>query len=170
MIEKYLEKLHQELYEKKLNLEQESQRLKVDLNNNIKFVETLRESLDENFESFSPRKVDEDKHIEIESLIEEQTKIYEKIEKLQIKIRDLDTKIDELDGVLKNIHQNQEPIVVPLKQDENIKNNLVLDFENILNKIEICNKLIDIDPIRCKLELQVIEENMKKIIKNLKDF
>lgn len=58
MVEEYLEKMYQELYEKKLNLEHEYQRREVLLSNNMKFTQTLQDSLDEEFESFSPRSID----------------------------------------------------------------------------------------------------------------
>ena len=79
MIVEYLQRLHQELLEEKLNLEQEKQRKEVQLNNNVKFVRVLEESLDEDFESFSPRKVDEESHKKIVSLMEERKIIKQEI-------------------------------------------------------------------------------------------
>lgn len=165
MVENFLKNLYQEYYEKKLNLEQENQRLVVELNNNVKLTETLKNSLDEDFESFFPRKVEQDKHMEIDSLTEEQNVISKKISKLQTKIENVDMKIEEVEELLKNIRENQRYIDIPLKQDKN--NALIINFTSILNKVEMCNKLVDIDPVRCKLELEMIEKNIKKIIQEL---
>lgn len=167
MIENYLEKLYQELYEKKLSKEQENQRLKIELNDNIRFIETLRESLDGDFESFSPRKIDENKHKEIESLIEKQKEIHEKIDKVQKEIENINIRIEELEEVLENFRQNQRYIDISFEQDKNIKNDLLVNFNNILDKVEACNKLTEVDPIRCKLELQIVEKNIRDIIQKL---
>lgn len=164
MIEKYLEKLYQEYYEKKLNLEQENQRLIVNLNNSMRLTETIRESLDEDFETFFPRKVDQQKHMEIDSLTEEQKVITEKIDKLQIKIKNIDIRMEEIEELLKNLREDQGHIDVPLKQDDNKKEDLICNFKSIENKVEICIKLVDIDTIRCKLELQMIDNIVKKMI------
>ena len=85
MIIEYLQRLHEELFEEKLNIEQEKQRKEVQLNNNVKFVRVLEESIDEDFESFSPRKVDEESHKKILSLMEERKVIKEEIGSLQRK-------------------------------------------------------------------------------------
>lgn len=169
MIKKYLEKLYQELYEKKLNLDQENQRLNIELKNIIKFTDTLNKSLDIDFELFSPRKVDEDKHMEIDSLLDKQNIIHEKIRKLQITIKDLDDRIEELEEVIKNIPENQSPTDIPLKQDENIKKQLITYFTDIYDKIKMCDGLAEVDPKRCKLELQMIENKVKCIIQELDD-
>ena len=86
MIEEYLENLYQELYEKKINLEQETQKRETDLDNNIRFIDTLKNSLDEDFELFTPRNVDEENHKKIESLMEEQEIIKNEIHRLQLEI------------------------------------------------------------------------------------
>ncbi len=169
MIKKYLEKLYQELYEKKLNLDQENQRLNIELKNIIKFTDTLNKSLDIDFELFSPRKVDEDKHMEIDSLLDKQNIIHEKIRKLQINIKDVDDRIEELEEVIKNIPENQSSTDIPLKQDENIKKQLITNFTDIYDKIKMCDGLAEVDPKRCKLELQMIENKVKYIIQKLDD-
>ena len=190
MVEEYLEKLYQEFYERKLNLEQEYQRREVRLSNNKKFIHTLEESLDEDFENFSPRNVDEERHIKIESLKEEQQIIVAGINEQKIEISEIDKKMEELEEVLDNFRMNQGYINVPSNQDDNlieenqeintlenqeqislyledIDNNILPEFANISHKIEMCYKLIDVDVTRCKLELSQIEKDTNEIIKKL---
>lgn len=189
MVEEYLEKLYQELYEKKLNLEQEYQRREVRLSNNKKFIHTLEESLDEEFENFSPRNVDEESHRKIESLKVEQKNIIEGINELQTEISNTDKKIEELEEVLENFRMHQGYIDVPSNQDNNlieenqsekslsdnqqdevlyfddIRNNILPEFTSVAHKIEMCIKLLDVDITRCKLELSQIEKDTNEVIR-----
>lgn len=185
MVEEYLQKLYQEFYAEKLNLEQEKQRKEIQLYNNIKFVKVLEESLDEDFESFSPRKVDEESHKKISSLVEEQKVLKEEILHLQQQMDVITTKMEEADSILENVRQNQGYIDVPSETDEKLlkvdnfdaqdvkllndilDGNMVQDIESMIHKIEMCSKLLEVDSIRCKLELREIEQTAKKIMKVL---
>lgn len=190
MVEEYLEKLYQEFYEKKLSLEQECQRREVRLKNNKKFIHTLEESLDEDFETFSPRNVDEESHMKIESLKEEQKNIISGINEQKIEISNVDKKMEELETVLENFRMTQGYIDIPSNQGidiaeanqeisfagnqeegslslKNISNNILPDFTNIYHKIEMCYKLFDVDITRCKLELSQIQKDTNEIIKKL---
>ena len=181
MISEYLENLYQELYEKKIVLEQQTQKKETELDNNIKFIETLKNSLDEDFESFTPRNIDEENYKKIESLMEEQKFIRDEIHRLQLQVIKYNTKIRELDLVMEDFRLKQGYIEVPLESEENYieeekkedteKNNFSLMKETLISnlmslnhKVEICNKLMGVDPARCKLELQ----ELNKIISMLK--
>ena len=187
MIIEYLQRLHEELFEEKLNIEQEKQRKELQLNNNVKFVRVLEESIDEDFESFSPRKVDEESHKKILSLMEERKVIKEEIGSLQRKLDSVISKIEELDIILEDIRQNQGYIEVSSKQNENMpeqdsldneddaiqsnnsKSNIIIsEFSGLVHKIEMCNKLLGVDTVRCKLELGEIEQSARKIMQMLK--
>lgn len=187
MVEEYLEKLYQEFYEKKLSFEQECQRREVRLRNNKKFIQILEKSLDEDFEMFSPRNVDEESHRKIESLKGEQKSITDGINELQKEISNIDKKIAELEEVLENFRANQRFINVPLNQDESLieesqednfsekqkklnsgsdelKNIVLPEFIKFAYKIEICEKLLNIDNTRCKLELAQIAKDVNELI------
>jgi len=58
-------------------------------------------TLDEDFEKFSTRNVDEESHRKIESLKKEQKNITDSINELQKEILSNDKKIEELEKVLK---------------------------------------------------------------------
>lgn len=185
MVEEYLQKLYQELYEQKLNLEQEKQRKEVQLKYNIKFVKVLEESIDEDFEAFSPRKVNEESHKKIVLLMEEQKELKGEIDSLQEKMDDLSNRMEELEEVIENVRQNQGYMDVPVNQDENVSEDnknenkkeeiklsketrkVIPGLKNISHKIEMCGKLLDVDTVRCKLELNGIERNLSKLISYL---
>lgn len=114
MISEYLDNLYQDLYEKKIILEQQTQKKETELDNNIKFIETLKNSMDEDFESFTPRNIDEENYKKIESLMEEQTFIRDEIHRLQLEVIKYNTKIRELDLVMEDFRTKQGYTEVPL--------------------------------------------------------
>ena len=102
MIVDYLEKIHQEMYEKKLNLEREIQKKEILLNDNIKFIQALENSLDENFESFTPRSVNQENHLKIDALRNEQKTIESELNDLKILFNSQETKICQFKQALKS--------------------------------------------------------------------
>lgn len=191
MVVEYLEKLYQELYEKKLNLECENQRKEMLLKDNVKFVKTLENSLDENYESFSPRKVDEESHLKIESLLAEQREIEESVRKIKIEIIDLNVKISELENVIKIARNNEKLVLseyIKRNDDKLIKQNIlevqeierqriardmhdsvVQSLTSLVHRMELCTKIGEVDPVRSKLELREITKNVRDIIQEIRE-
>lgn len=191
MIVDYLEKMHQEMYEKKLNLERECRKKEILRNDNIKFIQALENSLDENFESFSPRDVDQESHLKIESLLEEQKQIELDISELEIEIAKLNTDLTELESVLKFARENEKSSIKKesLREKSEIAQQKILEIQemerqriaknmhdlaiqnltNMIHKIEICIKLMDVDPVRCRLELHAASKKIRDIIQDMRD-
>ena len=191
MVIEYLEKVYQELYERKLNLERDNQRREISLKDNVKFVETLENTLDQNYEFFSPRKVDNESHIKINALLKEQRVLEEDIRKAKIDILDLNVRISELESVLKSARQIKKKSLSGHKElkEEQVSQNNVFEIQEIerqriardmhdsvvqclaslVHKIELCDKLGEIDPIRSKLELRAMTKNVREIIHNIRE-
>ncbi|MCI8300085.1 MAG: hypothetical protein HFI69_07010 [Lachnospiraceae bacterium] len=191
MVVEYLEKLYQDLYEKKLNLERDNQRKEVQLKNNITFIKTLEESLDENYESFSPRKVDEKNHMKIESLLREQREIEESIRKIKVQIIDLNVQISELDNIIKIARNNEKLVLtdyIKKNDDKIIKQNIlevqeierqriardmhdsvVQSLTSLVHRMELCTKIGEVDPVRSKLELREMTKNVRDIIQEIRE-
>lgn len=189
MVIDYLEKIHHEMYERKISLERECRKKEVLFEDNIKFVQTLENSLDENYESFSPREVDQESHLKIESLLKEQQEMKNEIEELNLEILKLDESLSELENVLQIVREDAKKKLerkVPEKdrryykkileiQDLNNHNMMISlqdyvmqNFTNIIHKIEICSKIMDVDTVRCRLELQTISKNIRDILQNMR--
>ena len=190
MIVDYLEKIHQEVYEKKLRLERKLQKNIILFKNNDRFVRELEDSLDENFESFSPRKVDQKSHKKIESLLEEQQEIENASNQLKLEIANLNAQLAELEGVLKIARENVKSSLQQESQKEDnvvhkrkmleiqelerqriakdLQDCMMQNLSNIVHKIEICTKIMDVDTIRCRLELQAMSKNIKEIIRDMR--
>lgn len=180
MVVKYLDTIYQGFLQQKLSLESDIQKKKILLEENKRFIQTLQYSLDENYELFFPRKINEESHRKIDSLLEEKKELEKNIKYNEEKINYLAAQISELNLVIQAAQKNEETIAFlnsllsgssnHLIEHEyintdresyfNIKESLI----SILKKIELCNKLEEVDPVRCKLELREIKKGVKDII------
>lgn len=191
MITKYLEKIYQEMYEEKISLEHSYQKNEILLRENIQFICTLEGSLDKNSELFSPCSMNYKNYSKIEILKEEQIAIEKKGENLKIRISNINAHLYELESILKVARQSEKIIEdkeISMEDDEIFKrkiletqemerqriardlhDSIVQSLTNIIHKIELCTKLMDMDPIRCKLELQVISKVVKRSIDDMRE-
>lgn len=190
MIIEYLEKIYAEMYEQKVSLERDYKKNELLLKENIQFIYTLENSLDRNYESFSPRDINHESYEKIENLKEEKSQIEKQEEILRIKISDLNDHLAELEHVLKVVRENTKAIEekeVLLEDDEffrkkiletqemerqriarELHDSIVQNLTSIVHKIEFCTKLMDMDTVRCKLELQTMSEMVKRIIEDMR--
>lgn len=190
MIIEYLEKIYAEMYEQKVSLEHDYKKNELLLKENIQFIYTLENSLDRNYESFSPRDINHESYEKIENLKEEKSQIEKQEEILRIKISDLNDHLAELEHVLKVVRENTKAIEekeVLLEDDEffrkkiletqemerqriarELHDSIVQNLTSIVHKIEFCTKLMDMDTVRCKLELQTMSKMVKRIIEDMR--
>ena len=75
MVAEYLEKIRQEMYEYKLCIEREYKNKVLLLKENEQFTAMLEDSLDKNYESFSPRDVNHESYEKIDKLKKERAEI-----------------------------------------------------------------------------------------------
>ena len=190
MIIEYLEKIYAEMYEQKVSLEHDYKKNELLLKENIQFIYTLENSLDRNYESFSPRDINHESYEKIENLKEEKSQIEKQEEILRIKISDLNDHLAELEHVLKVVRENTKAVEekeVLLEDDEifrkkiletqemerqriarELHDSIVQSLTSIVHKIEFCTKLMDMDSVRCKLELQTMSKMVKRIIEDMR--
>lgn len=190
MITEYLEKLYQEMYEKKVSFERDYKKNELLLKENIQFIYTLEDSLDKNYDSFSPRNKNHEIYDKINELKSEKIKIRTYSEKLEIKISDLNEHLAELEKILKIARENTktaEDNEILIQEDEvfhkkiletqemerqriarELHDSIVQSLTAMVHKIEFCTKLVDMDTIRCKLELQAMSKTVKKIIEDMR--
>ncbi|MCI9174595.1 MAG: hypothetical protein HFH49_06535 [Lachnospiraceae bacterium] len=191
MIVDYLKKMHHEMYKQKLNLEREFQKKEILLKDNIKFIQTLENSLDENFESFTPRSVNQENHSKIASLVDEQKIIESELQNLRIEISKINEHLAELESVTRVARENEKVLVnkKELKEKRGIYQRKILEIQemerqriarelhdsivqsltNTIHKIEICTKIMDVDTVRCRLELHVISKTIRDIIQEMRN-
>lgn len=190
MIVEYLEKIRQEMYEQKLTLERQNQRDEILSNDNAKFISALEASLDENYEQFSPRNINQESYEKIDSLKIAQDKIDDDVNKAKIQIANLNAHLAELDSVLKVARENSKSISKEnnlIEEDEiygrkiletqeferqriarDLHDSVVQNLTSMIHKIEICTRLLEMDKIRCKLELEAMSKNVRLIIDDIR--
>lgn len=187
MVCAYLEKLHCEYLEEKINIDKTILNLQVQLKENIEFIKLLEVSTDITYESFSPRDINSKIKLQSKELKEKQKEILQEIDEVKVKQDEVLHKIDELDNVIKmaksliiknkefNGNDECESDVYRLKLLETQENerqrisrelhdSTVQNLTCIVHKTELCSKLIDIDPIRCRLELTMMSRTLRDII------
>ena len=191
MVCTYLEKLHREYLEQKLGIDKSIANLQVKLKENIEFIKMLEESTDASYESFSPREVNPKARVQVKELQEKQKEIIEQIDEAKTTQTEIVHKIDELSSIIKvaksSIVKTDE---IESKEDNKVEldNNVyrltlletqenerqrisrelhdstVQNLTSMVHKTELCSKLIDMDPIRCKLELTMMSRTLRDII------
>lgn len=191
MIVDYLERMHHEMYNEKLILEREFQKKEILLKDNIKFIQALEKSLDENFESFTPRSVNQENHSKIDSLMDEQKIIESELNDLSIKISKLNEYLAELESVTKVAREKEKSLwnkkelkekqgkyqrkIIEIQEIERqriareLHDSIVQSLTNTIHKIEICTKIMDVDTVRCRLELHVISKTIRDIIQEMRN-
>ena len=188
MVCAYLEKLQEEYLEEKITIDKESANLQVQLKENIEFIKMLEESTDASYESFSPRDINSKNKAQVKELQEKQKNIIEQIDEVKVRKAAIIQKLDELSSVIKVakssiVNENETKHnkveldnhiyrIKLLETQENerqrisreLHDSTVQNLTSIIHKTELCSKLIDMDPVRCKLELTMISRTIRDII------
>ncbi len=183
MVCAYLEKLQEEYLEEKIQIDKTIANLEIQLKENIEFIKFLDESTDVCYESFSPRNVNAKNKAQIQELKEKQKDIIHQMDQEKSIQTEMIQKIDELSSVIKVAKSTSEKNVkieldsdiyrlTLLETQENerqrisreLHDSTVQNLTSMIHKIELCSKLIDMDPIRCKLELTMMSRTLRDII------
>ena len=183
MVCTYLEKLQEENLEEKIQIDKSIANLEIQLKENIEFIKFLDESTDVCYESFSPRNVNDKNKTQIQELKEKQKDILHKMNEEKNKQAEIIQKMDELSSVIKvakSTSEKKEKTEIDsdiyrltlLETQENerqrisreLHDSTVQNLTSMIHKIELCSKLIDMDPIRCKLELTMMSRTLRDII------
>lgn len=176
MVIEYLQQIKDSYFEQKHALEKQLNLLEIQLKENTGMIKMLEETNDSCYELFTPRNVNSKNKAKINELIEEQKTINESIENLKNSIKEYSSKIEQLDQIVEE--ENREIEIVQeyteamtlqniVSEDEKIESsedNLLDSMMNILNRVELCSQLIDIDPVRCRLELSSVMKILTDLI------
>ncbi len=191
MVKEYLEKYLIELVEERILIEHEYNDCENKIKENIAFIGLLEEKNDPNYESFTPREVNTSNKKKIAELREEQKILLEQSEKKKHELTDFNAKIDELNSVIRVAREAEKPgDELITKVDDNgilrrklletqeaerqriareLHDSSVQSMTSLVHKAELCMRLIDIDPVRCKVELKAMSKYTKEIIDDLRD-
>ena len=176
MVIEYLQQIKDSYFEQKHALEKQLNLLEIQLKENTGMIKMLEETNDSCYELFTPRNVNSKSKAKINELMEEQKGINESIENLKISIKEYSDKIEQLDQIVKEENREmeivreyteamtQQNIVSDYEEIESSEDNLLDGMKDILNRVELCSRLIDIDTVRCRLELSSVMKILTDLI------
>ncbi len=185
MIKNYLEKTKENFILKKLDIQEQVNNLQIQLKENIEFIKLLDESSDIVYESFTPREVNGYHRKKIQELKNEQKQIASELNQARSNLVEIDYKIGEIDSVIKVARENAfndysskkiygKDIRIELLETQeherqriarDLHDTTVQNLTSLVHKSELCMKLVEIDPARCKSEIS----SMSKIIRSVID-
>ena len=185
MVISYLEKLQDTHTQEKYEIEKRLSELEIHLKENIEFIKLLEETNDPNYESFTPREVNSKNKAKIRELQEEQKKIRESLEEEKIFYAECKERLEELTEVIAQAKKDKESSQEDALNNESYRTTLLETQENerqrisrelhdytvqnltsLVHKTELCSKLVEMDPIRCKLELNIMTKTLREIIED----
>lgn len=189
MIISYLEKNYSDMIKRKIKLEVEQNDINAKIEEGKKYIEYLKREDEKNFDAFSPRKQNLSLRKKIEHKEEVQNVFLNSLAENKKKILEIDSEIKKLENVLraarrqdvickKNSETKIEDIKLSkLKILENQEserreiaqglNSSLKNYLDLIHKIDFCTKLVDMDSVRCKLELSSVSKNLKDIAENV---
>ena len=175
MVIEYLQQIKDSYFEQKHALEKQLNLLEIQLKENTGMIKMLEETNDSCYELFTPRNVNSKNKAKINELMEEQKTINESIENLKNSIKEYSSKIEQLDQIVKEENREIEIVqeytetmtqqnIVSDDEKKSSEDNLLDGIKNVLNRVELCSRLIDIDPVRCRLELSSVMKILTDLI------
>ena len=172
----YLKKLKMEYTTKKMELEEKQEALKKLLMKNAEEQTMIEANTDESYELFTPRQVNVEQKVRMQALKEESVQKKQILHHIETELDSCKSKINDIEKIMrqaKNIAEKEkrsaeskaEEQQIAATIEEYMKKNQQFLYD-LLGKLELCAKLIDLDPVRCKLELS---DTMKKIVDSISD-
>lgn len=184
MVVSYLERLQSEYLDQKISLEKQINLLEIHLKETLEFIHLLEENSDPNYESFTPREVNSKNKSKILELREDEKRIQNEISEKKIEHGKCVHRLDEISSVIKVTKSSKNSKVGNDEMDNEIyrlklletqenerqrisrelHDSTVQNLTSLVHKTELCSKLIEMDPIRCKLELTMMSRTLREII------
>lgn len=171
MIIEFLNKLYSESLEEKIQLESKYQQIKIKFDKNDKYIQKLKKSEEETTDVFSPRKQNRNIRNNIVALENEQETLLTELEKYKEKLLWINKRLEEFEEAIKDIKKleiQKNRISPPDQKTQNQIDQSNIDLYNIINpiihKIELCTKFVEVDTVRCKIELNSLKHKLNEIL------
>lgn len=187
MISEYLKKFQSELITNKEEIHKSIQTLELQIKENKAFIKLLKEENDSNYESFSPRDINPKGREQIQHLEEQQKFLQEQLDTKKKEYASCIAKLNELNEVIAELEQKINDSDSDISDDifrlklletqENerqrisreLHDSTVQNLTSLVHKTELCSKLIDMDKVRCKLELNIMSKTLRDIINDTRN-
>ena len=189
MVKDYLEKIRQEYIEHKVSLEEQISSYENKVKENTKFLQVLEKETNPGYEAFSPREFNSFHKEKMEELRADQKRISNEIMCLRDQMQEYEFRIADITSVIKEeteierkIHEaadidSYDTRLALLRSVETERQRIARELHDsttqnltaIVHKTELCSKIIESDPVKCKLELFSIGQTLRKIIEDTSD-
>ena len=193
--EEYLLKRLEMLSDEKIILVTKVNKLNIEIEQIDAMIKQIAQDLDTAFEIFSPRQKKNDfaKH-EIDKLLSHKEELKETVASLTesaneleediqairealgqpVEINDIDIEDEYIESVY---YEDTTYGMKILEQQENERSRIARDLHdsvvqvltNLVHKCEICSKIMDVDGIRAKLELEIMSRNLREAISEMRN-
>ena len=153
---------------------------------NTKFLQVLEKETNPGYEAFSPREFNSFHKEKMEELRADQKRISNEIMCLRDQMQEYEFRIADITSVIKEeteierkIHEaadidSYDTRLALLRSVETERQRIARELHDsttqnltaIVHKTELCSKIIESDPVKCKLELFSIGQTLRKIIED----
>lgn len=193
MVTSYLEKIREQYQEKRIDAYSRLNTATNEFKENTEFIKLLELNNDSNFESFTPRQVNGFNRTKIAELEERQKQLTNEISDIRSEISSIDNEIYEINSVIKVAKENMGSMSNPIFDEEDydearvklalletqenerqriareLHDSTVQNLTSLVHKTELCQKLMDTDSIRCKLELSSMGKIIRDVIEDTRN-
>lgn len=176
-LDKFITNLTEEYELKTIKLMEEKKQCMNDIREKETFIETLNKEKNNSSNLFSPNS----KELNIENH-------YRDIDKIKINIENIKNDHRKLENIylhLKEIKKkffvqelpdmNMEHNILKLQEEErqrigrDLHDSTVQSLTSLIHKSDLCSRLVDMDPVRTKLELNTMSNTLKDVIKEIRE-
>lgn len=189
----YLQKRLEFLSDERVILNVKINKINSDIDNIDEMIKQVSKEVDNAFEIFSPRQKKNDfAKQEIDKLLSNKQELKDSLSQLTEQANELDDDIKCIREALgepveeeTNLSLNEEDNlgedkmcgIKILEQQENERSRIARDLHdsvvqvltNVIHKCEMCSKIIDVDAIRAKLELEIMSKNLRDSINEIRN-
>jgi two-component system sensor histidine kinase DegS len=184
MVREYLENTRDQFLQEQVSLKDKEVDLQNRIKENITFIQLLEESSDPNYASFTPREVNGHNRQKIDELKLEQKDMEAELNQVKFQISDINCKIDEINSVIKVAREwksdaspsaEQKYYILETQERErqriarDLHDSAVQNLTALVHKSELCRNLMDVDPVRCRLELTSLGKNLRDVIEDTRN-
>lgn len=169
MVQEYLKRYQESLLEEKVCCENEYKKAEQKLKEDEEFRKLLAQKSDPDYEAFTPYVVHAKDKQKISELETEEKELQLKRDKLAERCTELEHRLEELKDVIAEaveLEQKCEQMEKQQNAEQTGAQNApyINNQENLLEKIEWCEKIAVVDPYRCREELKSLIKNLKQDI------
>lgn len=192
MVKSYLEKCRQELLELQIDLTNQVQKIDMMMKEKIELIQYIELSEDPGYDSFSPQNFRTDMNQQkIRSIKKELKQYEEKVEDLRNRHENVASKIKEIESVIQMNKENESyDTAMKQKLDDNdifrlkvletqelerqriardLHDTVVQNLTSMIHRIELCNRLMDMDKERCRVELKTMSRTLRDTIQQMRE-